>query len=208
MPTVRRYEPGQVQRAAAPTNIQQVQGVSSGAGAAVAEAGQQAFSIGSQMLQQQQELQERQDQAAAKDAFVRFGDSVRNTETEMKQRQKGDAIGLTKESYTYIDEQIQSMEGVLGNDRQRELFRSLANTRRNSYLNSMSNYESSQLSEWEAESSNAMADEAIQYATENYTQPGVVDDAKLKIKIAVNSAMEGSSAQGNVTFRKIWRFKN
>ncbi len=199
MATVKRREPGQVQKRAVPFVPQQGGNTPSDVGTSAIQTGQELMAVGNEnfkvSLAQIQDHQERKDKAHAKDAYVLFGDSVRSMQVELESLEKRDAEGSTVQAQKKVDEMLEKMSGQLQNDRQRELFESLAFTRRSSFLDKQSGYERDQIKRWESESSNAMADEAIQYATENYSQPGAVDDAVNKVEIAVVTAMGGSSAE-------------
>jgi len=188
--------PGQVQPEPGPfipaTQSPNIGGVMSRAGERISAIGDRSSQF---VIKRQQELQERKDKAAAKDAFVAFGDQVRGIKTDLQSRKKRDAVGTTAEAQRLTDEALENIAGGLENDKQRELFNSLAFTRRGSFLDGQALYEKAELEAWETESSNAMALEAIEYAAENYDQPNVIDDAKTKIDIAVTTGMKGSSAE-------------
>jgi hypothetical protein len=79
----------------------------------------------------------------------------------------------------------------------------LAATRRGSFLDGQATHEASQLQKWEAESSDAIADESIQYAVENYsTDPTAIQSAKDNIDIAVATALPGMDENTKQTLKE------
>lgn len=198
MPVVKRFT-GQVKAAPAPfipqksnMPVSKSSGASSEFGRTIAAVGDKAAGL---YIKQQKDMDERADKAAAKDAYVLFGDTLRKYETDYRNREKNNARGSTSEAQKDIDETMFKMSGALENDRQRELFKTLANSRRGSFLDTQADYESRQLKAWDLESSNAMADEAVQYAAENPYDKKIISDMEKQIDVAVDTAMPGSSGE-------------
>ena len=197
MPVIQRYQPGQVRQQGAPLSPMSVKAADTGVGGATVDLGNAVFKQGQNIsadgIAQIKEMEDRKNKAAAKDAFVRFGDGLRNISTELRTKKMRDAIGSTTEGQKSVDKLIQEVAGGLENDTQRELFDSLAQTRRGSFLDGQATYEAEQLRQWEAQSSDAIADEAIDYAVENYaSDPRALEMARTSIDIAVETAMVGA----------------
>jgi molybdate-binding protein len=96
---ITRYQPGQVQQQGAPLVQRSEQGAQSGVGDAmvglgrtIQKEGQTFTRIG---IEQVKLIEERKDKAAAKEAFAKFGDTLRGVNTEYKALKRRDAIGST-----------------------------------------------------------------------------------------------------------------
>lgn len=198
MPTVKRYEPGQVEQKVAPLVERQVKGADIAAPhRAVAKSGLAVANLGTQIARAASTIDDRKDKAAAKQAYVSFGDEIRDLHTDYGNRTLKTAMGSTSEFQKEIDKTLEKAAGSLENDYQRDLFRSLAYTKRGSALDKQATHEAHQLKEWEAATSSAMANESIQYAAENYTivtngtqmiNTAVIKDMKKNIELAVATA--------------------
>lgn len=158
------------------------------------QAGQQISGLSAEMKKSADIMQDRKNKSMASETFVQFGDQIRAKQLEYLDTSKGDAMGVTVDAEKSIDELIESASASLENDEQKMMFTSLVNPRRRSYLDSIASHEAGELNRWEAESLKAIAEDSMQYAIENHSVPGAVEDSIRNIDTAVTTAMEGSSS--------------
>jgi len=195
MPKVRVYDSPQVSPGAMPFAPSQAQSISSGVN--LSGMANQVNSSINQMAEQQLsiqiDLQDRKNQIKAKRAYIDYGDRLRELQTSLTDRKRMDALGVTVEGEKKAQEIYLSVAQGLENDRQREMFESVALTRRSSFLDTLAQYEASEMRAEEVASADAVIESELMYASENYGTPGVLDAAMESVDLALRTRLKGSS---------------
>lgn len=198
MPTVKKYE-RQVSSGVTPFVPTRTQPIRSRMGEVVTQAGRDAVALGGQFvqvgMQKEKDMTDRNDRAAAKHIYSKYGDEVRAIRTDLRSNLLGDSKGTTVEAQRQLDEAAQRLSGDLENDNQRIYFDALSSSKRESFLDSHAMWESDQMKKYNLMASEAMSKEAIQFAMENYDNPEAIQIAKDDIEIAVTDAMKGAKKE-------------
>lgn len=133
--------------------------------------GQVADALGTHALR----LQEREDTAAVRDAYIAFDAQVQklllDPENGLYNRKGRDAKGVGDEAAKQIDELERNATGALRRPRQQELFRARTATLKSQHLATLTRYEYGELRNADLESTKAVLGSTIQGAVGAYRSP-------------------------------------
>lgn len=201
MPTVRYtpgpgYTPSLAQAPQASIQAPVPAGAFDNGGSALVRAGRDLAAASDKIGQTVLAQLEEDNKIAAKDAFLGFADDGRAVDTDVRTNKK---LRNAADAYAYgksaLDQKLAQRRAALQNDRQRELFDSLAVSRADHYYTAWSDYSMSEMRKADDMGSKALIDDGINFAVDNYLDPAAVAEGKNKIEIGVASLMKGADAE-------------
>ena len=151
-----------------------------GVGRALQDLGATAGRVSDRMAEREFELQERKNVDAARSAFNKFNNHVRellhDPQTGLYSRRGGNARDVTRLGQDDIDRVGASIEAGLGNADQIRRFRQLSQTLRTNSLPRLSRHEADELLVAERESTDALVKGAEASMAANATDPDAIAD--------------------------------
>lgn len=159
--------------------------VISQAGALVQGAGQAVSNLGENLRRYREVSQERDNKTIAGNAYLSFSNQVRDIESKYYARKGINSQG-SFDSYTQdVEKAFNDTSDSIGTDRARQLFEGISRSRRISSSASMRSYERTELEKAHLSTSQALVEDSIQDAVENFNNPMAIQSSIDKIIIGV-----------------------